>query len=168
MGYERAVREGAWIFQADSDEEMPPDHFRILWEARADYDLLIGKRTCRAQTWDRKVISWCSRAWVRMLFGTGVDDDNTPYRLMRREPLSVLLALIPADTLAPNVILSGLFAKYRYRIYHTDVPFTVRRTGTVSLLKWGLWRFAIRACAQTISAAVRAWRMKEVFNTRKS
>jgi hypothetical protein len=68
-----------------------------------------------------------------MLFGKGVLDVNTPYRLMRRERLAQLIAPLPDDLFAPNVILSGLAVRNHLRIYQTEVPHQGRRTGTASL-----------------------------------
>ena len=85
-GYREA--RGEWVFQTDSDGEMEPDSFSKLWEKRADYDFLLGIRGGREWTPPRWVMTRGSRLAVRMLFGTGVLDVNTPYRLMRRERLA--------------------------------------------------------------------------------
>ncbi len=85
-GYREA--RGEWVFQSDSDGEMEPDSFSLLWDRRADYDFLFGIRGGREWTPPRWVMTRASRLAVRMLFGKGVLDVNTPYRLMRRERLA--------------------------------------------------------------------------------
>jgi dolichol-phosphate mannosyltransferase len=130
-GYREA--RGEWVFQSDSDGEMEPDSFSLLWDRRADYDFLFGIRGGREWTPPRWVMTRASRLAVRMLFGKGVLDVNTPYRLMRRERLAPLLAPLPDDLFAPNVILSGLAVRNHLRIYQTEVPHQGRRTGTASL-----------------------------------
>jgi dolichol-phosphate mannosyltransferase len=150
FGYGKAVDEADWIFQCDSDDEMKPEHFPELWKRRDAYDALFGVRSGRQQSFGRKVISFCSRATVRLFFGRGIEDVNTPYRLIRAALLRPIIAQIPTDTFAPNVIISGTLARYRMRILNYPVPHEGRKTGTVSIMKWKLWRSAFRSFWQTI------------------
>ncbi|MEN6626055.1 MAG: glycosyltransferase family 2 protein [Candidatus Sumerlaeia bacterium] len=156
MGYRRAVAEGAWVFQTDSDDEMPAESFPELWGRREDFDFLFGARGGREQSLGRKLISQVSRLAVRLLFKPGVDDVNTPYRLMRAEALAEILPAIPDDAFAPNVIISGLCARRGCRIDNAVVPHRGRRTGSVSIVKWKLWKSAARALVQTINVAMRS------------
>ena len=149
-GYARAVASAEWVFQCDSDDEMKPDHFPKFWEQRESYDALFGVRTGRAQNAGRSLISAVSRSTVRLLFGAGVTDVNTPYRLMRASLVEQIIAQIPADTFAPNVIISGALARAGVRIHNESVPHEQRRTGTVSIVKWKLWKSAMRSFLQTI------------------
>lgn len=150
VGYHQGVQLGEWVFQCDSDDEMKPDSFSALWERRGDYDALFGVRTGREQNRGRKVISACSRLVVRVLFGGGVEDVNTPYRLMRAHLLEKIIVQIPTDTFAPNVIISGALARAGVRIYNHPVAHEHRRTGTVSIVKWKLWKSVFRALWQTL------------------
>jgi glycosyltransferase involved in cell wall biosynthesis len=150
QGYRQAVVLAPWVFQVDSDDEMKPDHFEALWEKRHDYDALFGMRAGREQNWGRKVISGVSRVTVQMLFSGGVKDVNVPYRLMRSDWLTQIVAQIPANTFAPNVIISGAMAKGGLRLYNHPVPHEGRRTGTASIVRWKLWRAAIRSFGQTL------------------
>ncbi len=149
-GYRRACELAAWVFQCDSDNEMTAEHFPALWAQRAAYDALFGYRTGRRQPAGRKLISAGSRLTVRALFGPGIVDVNTPYRLLRAPLLAQLLPQIPADTFAPNVIIAGAFARAQARICNHPVPHETRATGTVSLIKWRLVRAAARAFWQTV------------------
>ncbi len=155
IGYRRALELADWVFQVDSDDEMPATHFPRLWERRDGYDLLLGIRAGREQGLGRRLISSVSRASVRLLFGHGVADVNSPYRLMRAAALAEFLPFIPADTFAPNVVLSGLFARRRLRIDQLPVPHRGRRTGTASIVRWRLWKSAARAFVQTLRLALR-------------
>ena len=148
-GYKTAVAQAKWVFQCDSDDEMKPALFPALWQKRKDYDILFGCRTGREQNIGRWFISFCSRVTVRLFFGQGVRDVNTPYRLMRSDLLSQILEIIPENTFAPNVIISGSFAKSGARIYNMSVPYEFRQTGTVSIVRWKLWKSAFRALWQT-------------------
>lgn len=149
-GYHEAAAIAEWVFQCDSDGEMLPEGFAGLWEKRGQYEALFGYRDERKQSRSRAFISAVSRLVVRLFFGKGVRDVNTPYRLMRSEVLKPIIAKIPADTFAPNVIISGELNRLRCRIYNTPVKHQHRRTGQVSIVKWGLWKAVIKSFFQTV------------------
>lgn len=153
-GYREAS--SAWIFQVDGDGEMPADAFAVLWERREAYDLLVGDRRDRESAPLRRLVSASSRALVRIAFGRGPRDVNAPYRLWRAEALRPLLARIPDDAFAPNVLLSGLAARARLRIFETPVPHHGRRTGRGSLGARRLAAGVLRSARQTLAAAWRA------------
>lgn len=150
MGYQKSVRLADWTFQCDSDDEMKPDSFRALWENRAGFDALFGVRVERNQNLGRKLISACSRTIVRMLFGSGVTDVNTPYRLIRSSLLAQVIHHIPVNTFAPNVIISGVICKFGLRTFEHPVFHENRKTGKASIVKWNLWKSAAKAFWQTL------------------
>jgi glycosyltransferase involved in cell wall biosynthesis len=150
VGYRHSVQNAEWTFQCDSDDEMKPDHFLNLWNNRAGFDALFGVRKEREQNMGRRLISACSRTVVSILFGQGVTDVNTPYRLIRSNILRQIINQIPADTFAPNVIISGILSKYDFRIYEYPVPHENRKTGQVSIVKWKLWKSVMKAFYQTL------------------
>jgi len=149
-GYALAVQLAEWVFQCDSDDEMEARHFVELWARRDDYDALFGVRRGRTQNVTRALVSAVSRLTVRVLFGSGVTDVNTPFRLIRAHLLGRIVEQIPLDTFAPNVIISGALAKGGARICNVPVPHRGRRTGTVSIVKWKLIKSACLAFAQTL------------------
>jgi glycosyltransferase involved in cell wall biosynthesis len=150
-GYSIAVEQSDWVFQVDSDDELPAGSFPMFWERREHFDILLGIRRDRVQTAARAAISAVSRMSVRVLCGKGAADVNVPYRLMRSECLKSMLSAIPPDTFAPNVAIAGLAISRGLRIANIPVPSTPRRTGTPSLVKWGLVKSAARSLAQTVS-----------------
>jgi len=152
-GYREAA--GAWVFQVDSDGEMPAGPFQQLWGERQGYDLLLGFRSGRASSLGRRIITRVSRLAVCLLWGSGIRDVNTPYRLMRKARLEEMLRVIPPDAFAPNVIISGLAVRMKLRIYECPVPHLGRRTGKVSIFGLKLWKSALRAFGQTLRAALR-------------
>jgi len=158
QGYAIACQQAQWAFQIDSDNEMLPEHFENLWSSRKDHDFLIGIRTNRESPLPRKIITAVSRLTISMFFKRGVTDVNSPYRLIRCELLSDLLKVIPQSAFAPNVIISGLAAKWKARIYQCPVPHQQRQTGTVSIMKWKLWKSAMTAFFQTVKVAFSAKR----------
>ncbi len=150
-GYARA--RGEWIFQVDSDGEIAPDHFDALWSQREGYDLLLGIRQRSSQPPTRLLTSAMSRLAVRVLFGRGIRDVNSPYRLMRGASLRRLLPRIPADAFAPNVILSGLAIRDGLRVLEHGVPVRTRASGRSSLTGGRLWRGAWRSFRETLTVA---------------
>jgi len=151
MGYKKAVGIAKWVFQCDSDNEMESRYFPELWNCRNDYDALFGTREGRQQNLARKIITLVSRLTVRIFFGKGVQDVNTPYRLIKTEYLEKIIVQIPEHTFAPNVIISGTLSKAGARILNKTVPHNQRKTGSVSIVKWSLWKAALKSFFQTLS-----------------
>ncbi|MDD2235844.1 MAG: glycosyltransferase family 2 protein [Kiritimatiellae bacterium] len=149
QGYRMACEEAAWVFQCDSDGEMSPDAFPVLWEKREGYDALFGYRNHRIQSRGRAFISAVSRMTVRLFFGPGVHDVNTPYRLIRANVLKTILLRTPDDTFAPNIIISGELVRQKHRVFKTPVATVTRATGRSSIVKWKLWKAAVHSFWQT-------------------
>lgn len=150
QGYRLAAEDAEWVFQTDSDDEMSPEHFAKLWDHRHDYDAMFGVRHGRKQGMGRWLISAVSRWTVNLLYGSGVADVNTPYRLMRAACLKGIIHDIPYDTFAPNVIIAGALTASGKRILNVPVPHRDRMTGTVSIVKFRLWKAAARSLLQTV------------------
>jgi len=157
-GYREA--RGEWVFQVDSDEEMSPEHFKQLWLRRQGFDLLLGCRKDRKTSLVRLLLTAGSRATVRVLFGRTVQDVNTPYRLIRRSSLLRMLSSIPADTFAPNVVMSGLAIRNGLSIHEAWIPHQGRKSGRGSLRWWRLGEAAVRSLVQTVAVAFRDWRSR--------
>ena len=151
QGYREAADNGFdWIFQIDSDDEMGPESFGTLWAHRADYDFLAGYRDGRLQPLPRRIISAISRMTVKLFYGKSIWDVNTPYRLMRATAFARIYHVIPVNTFAPNVIISGMVAKNHLRFFEMPVPQHNRTTGEVSIKKWKLLKAAMKSFWQTI------------------
>lgn len=145
-GYKNAVSDFNWIFQVDSDNEMGPESFHKLWEQRNNFDFLIVIREGRLQSSIRKFISIMSRLCIRFFYGKGGPwDVNSPYRLMRVEKFKDTFDKLPENTLSPNMILSGIAAGKKMRIFECPVPCNVRKTGkalnSIKLLKTSVKSF---------------------------
>ena len=164
QGYKDASRDGyEWIFQVDSDGEMSPCDFVKLWSQRLHFDFLIGRRGGRVQAFSRRMISLVSRFIVRIFYGKGVWDVNSPYRLMRMEKFRIWYEEIPSTTFAPNVVLSGVAAHEKLRCYEIPVPQHDRTTGEVSIKRWKLVKAAVKSFSQTVAFAARFKRTRIFF-----
>jgi glycosyltransferase involved in cell wall biosynthesis len=118
-GYHQAL-DAEWVFQIDSDHQLDPAAFRDLWNNRDRYDLLLAQRVDKDASPGRRLISGISQKIVHGLFGTAVDDVNSPYRLMRAERLREALQKIPARSFAPNVLITAWFVLKKSRIFTTE------------------------------------------------
>ncbi len=153
QGYKEA--RGVWVFQVDGDNEMKTADFSSLWSKRHSYDFLLGWRLNRQSTFMRRIYSTVARLSVRLLFGGRVRDVNAAYRLMRGDRLAELLPLIDKESLAPNVILTGLAARRGMRMFETGVLYEARKSGgpviSLTFLKLVFYSFI-----QTLRAAFRS------------
>ena len=154
-GYKDHLNEYEWIFQVDSDNEMPASNFEELWKNRDKYDFLIGYREGRSSNIFRKMLSWFSQLAVGIFFGTNISDVNSPYRRMRSKFVKQHIKFIDDDTFAPNVIISGIASQNDARIFTTNVPCTFRQTGTVSLNQSKLIGIAWKCFLQTLKFRIR-------------
>lgn len=154
QGYKDSL-DADWIFQVDSDNEMKAKHFKLFWDARDDYDFIIGRRINRVSPLFRKVMTYISYLVVKLFYGTGVKDVNAPFRLMRTDTFKVIYHNIPEDTFAPNIIISGMACRNKMRLKSFDIEFTERTTGVPSLnsnvLK--LLKISFKSFKQVISYA---------------
>jgi glycosyltransferase involved in cell wall biosynthesis len=149
-GYRDTVNDADWIFQVDSDNEMTADNFHILWRNRNKFDFLIGERDNRNQPLARKVVSLISRIIVNLFYGNKVRDVNSPYRLMRSSKFKNLFSIIPENTFAPNLVVSGYTSKNKLNVFQSLIPHRGRETGEVSIQKWKLFKVAFKSMVQTI------------------
>lgn len=125
-----------WIFQVDSDNEIAASFFKNLWTTRNNYDLLIGKRGGRIQNPARYVMSLVSRFVVHFCYHSKkVWDVNSPFRLMRSKPLESIISMIPSNTFAPNLIISGMASLKRLRIFEIDVEHTASKKSSLKFRK---------------------------------
>jgi dolichol-phosphate mannosyltransferase len=119
-GYKLAL--GAeWVFQLDSDHQLETAAFAELWAKREQFDLLVAQRIERNASSSRQYISWLARFLVRLLAGAGIEDVNSPYRLIRAKCLQKALEKIPVNSFAPNVMISSWFIRKKNRIFTTTV-----------------------------------------------
>lgn len=149
-GYRECCENFEWIFQTDSDNELGTDGFVQLWENRANYDFLTGKRIYKKRALSRKFVSYIAKLLVQILCGEGVSDVNCPYRLMKTEKFKELFKKIPHDTFAPNVIISSIVNKQKLTFFELPVKWSERTTGSVSIKKIKLFKASIKAFWQTV------------------
>lgn len=148
LGYKENA-DCAWIFQTDSDNEMPATEFHKIWDLREENDFVLGKRNEREQTRSRYLLSLVSRLVVWIFYGKTVYDVNSPFRLMRCEKFRKLFTNLSSATLTPNLIISGFVSQGKLRYAEIPVEHKGRRTGKATASK-RILKLAFKAIGQVI------------------
>lgn len=110
-----------WVFQLDSDYQYDLSVFLSLWQQREQYDLLIAERGERNASGLRDIATTISQLQVKLLYGRGIKDINSPYRLIRTKKLALALQHIKAAAFAPNILIAAYFIKNKFSIFTTSV-----------------------------------------------
>jgi len=151
LAYKENVDKYTWLFQVDSDDELPAEAFPVLWSNREESDFVLGRRSGRTQSLGRKIVSMLSRATIRLFYGKSVWDVNSPYRLMRSDAFKSIFFAIPDTAFAPNVIISGMVALKKMRFKEFPLTHSHRTTGIVSIAKFKLAKSAFISFCETIA-----------------
>ena len=151
-GYRLGVATSEWVFQVDSDDEIPASAFAALWAERHGVDAVFGRRTGRDQSADRAFITKIAALTTRTLFGARAQDANVPFRLMRSSALAPVLDRLPDDTFAPNIVISGVLSRDPATFAEVPVPHQHREAGEVSIVGFGALKAAARSFIQTLRA----------------
>ena len=69
---------------------------------------------------------------------------------MRTSKFKYLFSIIPEDTFAPNLVVSGFVSKNKLNVFQYPIPHQNRETGEVSIKKWKLFKAAFISMIQTI------------------
>lgn len=80
----RAAR-GDWFATLDADLQNDPADLVRLWQALPGYDVALGWRLHRADTWSKRVISRVANRVRNMLLGQAIHDTGCSVRLFPRE-----------------------------------------------------------------------------------
>jgi dolichol-phosphate mannosyltransferase len=148
-GYRMAL-DCEWVFQVDSDHLHDTAAFGVLWKNRDLYDLLLGERKEKNASLSRRAVTFISRISVRLLFGRGVKDVNSPYRLMRASALKEAISHIPDNSFAPNILLTAWFVFSKARVYKAGVDLRKEGPPRKSKMNGYFLKGSIRALFQTI------------------
>lgn len=134
FGYRNALDAGAdWIFQTDSDGQTLPSEFKGFWDARNQYDAIIGVRSKREDGWKRKFVEFVLCRVLKHYFGVKVPDANAPFRLMSSDCLRRHIGRLPKDYNLPNAVLTAYFVMFGEKVHFSEVTFRPRQGGVNSI-----------------------------------
>lgn len=157
-GYRQALAMGCeWVFQVDSDGEMPASQFAEMWSQRAAGDFLMGRRVGRGGAPLRLLLSRAHRMLLAALFGVTPADPNIPFRLMRASRLRALLERLPEGVFAPNVFLALMAARDGALVEGPPVAMQPRGGGVVSIRGWKTARIAARCLWEMMVFRAKHW-----------
>ena len=147
-GYIEASDLAQWVLQVDSDNEIPAHVFSTFWNSRHGQEAVLGYRVGRKQSFIRGAISQTAKRATRVLYDCHLKDVNIPFRLIRSDILAPIIARIPFDTFAPNIVISGALAQTGAATIELPVPFQPRTYGVASLNDFSAFINAVRSFFQ--------------------
>lgn len=141
-GYSRAVREGMLMTEApyllclDSDGQCDPTDFWKFWEQRASYDIVLGWRVARADTWVRRTFSRFFYRIYQAVFRTPVHDPSCPYVLMKRSVAERLSGELGAMQQGFWWEFVARAHRRKYSIKELPVHHRLRAAGVTQVYSW--------------------------------
>ena len=143
---------GEFVLLLDSDRQIPLEEFPLFWNAvqKNGYDCVFGVRRCRHDPVIRLWLTKVVRSALGVLFGVSIYDANVPYKLLRRTVWDEAKELIPPGTLVPSLFLAIFAKKKGFKVQEIDVPHKERETGEVSIRRFKLLKFCIKAFLQML------------------
>ncbi len=152
-GYKTALKLGSeYVFQTDSDDQFVTDDFDKLWQKRNQSEFILGYREIRHDAKVRLFITRFLRSTISLVYGTFILDSNIPFRLIKGTFLKKLMDQLPEPPpFAPNIFLAVMAKKSGQELF--DIPITHRErvSGTVSIVKWNLWKVCIRSFRELLN-----------------
>lgn len=146
-GYRKALElDSQYVFQTDSDDQFVSDDFDKLWARRDQSQFILGYREIRHDAGVRLFITKFLRGTISAVYGTFIMDSNIPFRLIKGTFLKKLMDQLPVpEPFAPNIFLSVMAKKSGQQLFDIPITHKDRETGTVSIVKWNLWKVCIRS-----------------------
>lgn len=152
-GYKTALKLGSeYVFQTDSDDQFVTGDFDKLWQKRNQSEFILGYREIRHDAKVRLFITRFLRSTISLVYGTFILDSNIPFRLIKGTFLKKLMDQLPEPPpFAPNIFLAVMAKKSGQELF--DIPITHRErvSGTVSIVKWNLWKVCIRSFRELLN-----------------
>jgi len=132
--YNYAIKNKAdYIFQTDSDGQTNPQEFKMFWDARKDYDVILGNRKVRGDGKARALVEKVVCILLKIFFRVKVLDANAPFRLMKSKIVKKYLDRLPEDYNLPNIMLTTYFVYYKEKVKFMEISFKPRQGGVNSI-----------------------------------
>ena len=159
---------GQYIFLIDSDRQVDPKDFWLLWNKRNEADFLCGVRTKRHDPLHRLVLTRLLRFGIWILFGERCRDANVPFKLFKRDFWQKARAFIPEDTLTPSLFLCLIAKRTLHHVKEKDIHHLPRKTGTCTIRYFKLLRFCMRALFQIFNFRGTKWKKLKKYVRQKT
>lgn len=164
-GHGPSVRRGLglaraeWIFQLDSDDQIPAADFWSLWQHRAEGELIIGRRVQRHDPRHRLWLSRVVEQITRRVSGRTVHDVNIPFKLIHRSVWSDVRPTISHDAVIPSILLTTGAILRGWRLVQLPVSHRARRSGPTTLRPVKLGIVSMRAFVELLAVRTRVARL---------
>jgi glycosyltransferase involved in cell wall biosynthesis len=126
------------VVAVDGDGQFTGNDIRDLVDLllMSDADVIEGVRHGRGDPLFRRATSWTTRTLVHARSHVRPVDANTPLRVYRPRTLERLLAVVPADAMTPNLLISSLSRSWGLTILEIPVASIPRRGGDPAGSTW--------------------------------
>ncbi len=153
-GYQNSFH-SEWVFQTDSDYQYDLKHLVDFWKKKQDYDLLLAERKERNASGARNLATLLLKQVFNFKYGKGLNDVNSPYRLMRTSALQSALAKIPCGTFTPNILIVGYFLRKGFRVYTTGINMKKNASTRKSTMSAHILTGSFKSLLQIFSHTIR-------------
>ena len=141
-GYDGGVRDGLrrittdYVFFSDSDGQYDPSEFGRIWNARGQYDMVIGRKDHRSEKVYRTVLSRGFHVLVKAFTNVPLRDMDCGFRLIRRETVKTVLPEV--RSLKYSFWAEFSIVAYRKGLRIREVPVSHRPSvrGGTSIYSW--------------------------------
>lgn len=133
-GYGAALRSGfaaagcETVFFVDADDQFKLNDLAKFSRGLAGYDLVIGWRDARRDSFRRRLSARLGNWLARVLLQVRVRDINCAFKLFRREPLQAMS--LHSEGSLINAELLALASRAGWKVLELPVPHYPRRFGT--------------------------------------
>jgi dolichol-phosphate mannosyltransferase len=142
--------DGEWLFQMDSDGQQVAAELWNLWALRDDADVVVGVRRGRSEGRHRDVVSAFARMAARLAGAGRFRDVNVPFKLIRREVWEDLRGDIPAQPVAPSLLIAVGARMRGWRVREVEISHLPRRAGSSTVDITALIRLTAGALRELI------------------
>mgnify|MGYP001443089465 CR=1 FL=1 len=142
-GYNEAIKHNPkFIFQIDSDDQIPFDEFFKIYHYPQNINIISGYRKKRKDPLIRLITTLILKIIILIVHQVLIKDSNVPFRLIKKEFLDENIAYIKNSNI-PNVLLS-ILASRKNSLLQLPVKHKERFTGVASITKFKLFFFSIK------------------------
>jgi dolichol-phosphate mannosyltransferase len=157
---------GEWLFQMDSDGQQVAGELWDLWALREEADVIVGVRRGRSEGRHRDVVSAFARIAARLAGGGRLRDVNVPFKLIRREVWEDLRGDVPAQPVAPSLLIAVGASMRGWRVREVEISHLPRRAGRSTVDVAALVRLTAGALRELIRFRRRVGRREPLPRSR--
>jgi glycosyltransferase involved in cell wall biosynthesis len=146
-----------WIFLTDSGNDASFKNFGRMWGMRRTYYFIAARRK-RTLKIEHFIISALSGIIIKILYGRGIADANSPCRLMFCNAFRDIFQNIPENTYAPNLIITGEACRRQIALYELQIDSYHTKAGSGYYARDITLTTAFKALYQTILFRIKSLR----------